>query len=145
MEKLVVTMKNLQVSAEEHLMQDGYLQPALFICTAEQDFIVDAAEAVKDLNEMVRWVADEVKKQKAYRVFFIAEVWKHTVAEDNPEKILHSEQAYQIVEIRQDKVIAYTRDFKKEKEQILFEKEGVFMKPQEDQFAPIQASLKYLQ
>jgi hypothetical protein len=145
MEKQVVTLQNLQVNVEEHLIQDGYLQPALFICTAEQDFIVDAGEAVKDIDEMIKWIADEVKKQKAYKVFFIAEVWKHEVDANDPETILSSEHAYQIVEIRQDKVIAYIRDFTKEKEHVLFEKEGVFMNPQESQFAPIQESLNYLQ
>ena len=143
MEKRVITMEALQEDAEQNLVKDGHITPVLFICTGEEAYLVDATEAVADIEKMVQWTVKVVQEKKAYKVYFVSEIWKHEVEE---EKIVKSTEAYQIIEIRQDTINLFIRDFVKDKDIVLFTKGGgTTVTPEDNIFKQVQQSLNYLQ
>ena len=146
MEKRVISFEQLKADAEGNLVKDGHITPILVICTEETAFLVDATEAVKDIDRMVQWTARVAREKKAYKVFFVSEVWKHEVDAEDTEKVVNSTEAYQVVEVQQDRVNLFLRDFVKDNDAVLFTKgNGVLTTPEPNIFAQIQMSLDYLQ
>jgi len=146
MEKSVITMEQLKADAEQHLLKDGHITPVLFICTGEEAFLVDATEAVKDIEKMVQWTAITAKKKKAYKVFFVSEIWKHELDDQDQNTITKSSEAYQVIEVQQARIDMYIRDFVKEADKIKFVTDGeMTVTPEIHLFEQIQGSLDYLQ
>lgn len=141
-----ITMEHLKEDAETHLKRDGHIVPVLYICAAEHAYLVDAREAVKDIEKMAQWTAKVAKEKKAYKVFFVAEVFKHRMDDNDTTKVVSTAEAYHVVEVRHDGIDMYIRDFVKEQDKIKFVTEGeMTVTPEVSLFEEIQRSLDYLQ
>jgi len=146
MEKRDLTMEALQADTEENLQKDGHITPVLFICTGEESYLIDVTEAVKDIDQMIQWTVKTAKEKKAYKVFFVSEIWKHEVDAEDTEKIVNSTEAYQIIEIQQDRINLFIRDFVKDKDMVLFTKGGgTLLSPEKNAFSQIQGALNSIQ
>ena len=146
MEKKDISFEQLKADAECNLVNDGHITPILVICTEETAYLVDATEAVKDIDEMIQWIAKVARERKAYKVFFVSEIWKHELDDQDQNKIVKSSEAYQVIEVQQARIDMYIRDFIKEADKIKFVTDGeMTVTPEMHLFEQIQGSLDYLQ
>lgn len=147
MEKRKISFEQLKLDAETDLLKDGRITPYIIICTEEVAFCVDATEGVKDIDKVIEWTAKMAKEKSAYKVYFVSEVWKQRVAMlENKQEITTTAEAYQVLEIQQDSINLFTRDYTRNNAGIVFEEEGELVKsPDIHMFQEIQRSLHQLQ
>lgn len=145
-EKHELCIKEIQITAEENLKKFGYLVPIVMIVNNTEAFLVNVAEATEDrdaMDQLFKWTAGEAREKKAHKVYFVTEVIKH---EMNKEKLIKSTDAYQIVEIMQDRINVFIRDLIKKNNTVKFISKGEFTENTDQElFKDIQSSLQYLQ